>query len=285
MARYRGGAVARPSVTRRAPRQQGFALLIVLWSLALLALLGSQILATARQDARIAGNLLESAELEAAANGAIQQAIYRVLDRTNRHWNSDGITRTVWIGRTPVAVRVEDEADKVNPNIASADLLQALLRQVGVDAATAAGIAGSVVEWRLAGGGPGRSNPLLARYVAAGRDYAPSGAPFASADELGAVLGMTPDILARLRPHLTVFTEDDPTPATRDVVVSQALATLGQHAFDAENVGAALVSITADAQAGYRSRYSARVAIRTNARPEGRRYDVLAYERLSNDQP
>jgi general secretion pathway protein K len=269
---------------RRTP-QQGFALLIVLWSLALLALLGSQILATARHDAQIARNLLESAELEAVTHGAIQQAIYRVLDGTNRHWNSDGVARTLVLGRTPVVVRVEDEADKVNPNIASAALLQALLRQVGADSATAASIAASVVEWRLAGGGAKGPSPVLARYVAAGRDYAPSGAPFASLDELGAVLGMTPDLLARLRAHMTVFTDDDPTAATRDPVVAQALANLGPPGAADDRGQTALMSITADAETPNRSRHRVRAVVRTNARPEGRRYDMLTYDRLSSDEP
>ena len=76
---------------------------------------------------------------------------------------------------------------------------------------------------------PRRGQGLIAaRYAAAGRDYAPSGAPFASPDELGAVLGMTPDLLARLKPHLTVFTDGDPSTATQDVVVAQALAWPGR---------------------------------------------------------
>jgi general secretion pathway protein K len=272
-------------LTRFLPRQQGFALLIVLWSLVVLALLGSQILTTARRDAQIARNMLESAELEAAANGAIQQAIYAVLDGTNRHWNADGVPRTLRIGRTLVSARVEDEADKVNPNIASAELLQALLHQVGADPTTAAGVAAAVVEWRLAGGTARQPGPALARYVAAGRDYGPSGAPFVSLEELGAVLGMTPDLLARLAPHVTLFTEDDPTSATRDPVVAQALLGLGQQGTGDENAAASLVSIAVDARAPNRSRYTARVVVRFNARPEGRRYDVLAYTRPSDDLP
>jgi general secretion pathway protein K len=272
-------------LTRVLPRQQGFALLIVLWSLVLLALLGSQILATARQDAQIARNTLESAELEAAANGAVQQAIYAVLDGTNRHWNADGVPRTLRIGRTLVSVRVENEIDKVNPNIASIELLQALLRQVGADPATAAGVAAAIVEWRLAGGNGARPGPALARYVAAGRDYGPSGAPFVSLEEVGAVLGMTPDLLVRLGPHLTLFTEDDPTTATGDPVVAQALGALGQKDAGDENAAASLVSITVDARTPNRSRHIARVIVRFNARPEGRRYDVLAFERRFDDPP
>ncbi|HET6195891.1 MAG TPA: type II secretion system protein GspK, partial [Acetobacteraceae bacterium] len=130
-------------------RARGFALLIVLWTLALLALLGAQVLGTARQDARRARNLLDAAQVEAAADGAIERAIYRLLDRTSRHWSPDGTTRTLRTGQVSIAVRIDDEADKINPNLASVPLLQALLLQVGADQATAATVAASIIEWRL----------------------------------------------------------------------------------------------------------------------------------------
>jgi general secretion pathway protein K len=266
-------------------RQRGFALLIVLWSLALLALLGTQLLATSRQDTQLARNLFDTAVLEAAANGAAQHAIFSVLDSSSRRWNPDGAVHTVRLGRAEVAVQVEDEADKVNPNVASVELLQALLLQVGADPATAATVAASIVEWRLASSVPGRPSPIAARYAAAGRDYAPSGTPFISLDELGDVLGMTPHLLARLRPHLTVASTDaDPNAATHDVAVAQALAAVGQRDGNADEGDAGVVSVTADARGPEHAHFAIHVIVRTNARPEGRRYDILAYERFWAEQ-
>ena len=51
-------------------RQRGFALLIVLWTVAFLALLGTQIVAAGRSDTQLADNLKQEAVLEAAADGA-----------------------------------------------------------------------------------------------------------------------------------------------------------------------------------------------------------------------
>jgi general secretion pathway protein K len=272
-------------MTRKDARQRGFALLIVLWTLPLLALLGTQLLATSRQDTQLARNLLDAAVLEAAANGAVQQAVFNVLDSSSRHWSADGSVRTVRLGHAIVAVRVEAEADKVNPNVASARLLQALLVQVGADPETATAVAASIVEWRLTSGNTNRPSATMARYAAANRAYAPSGAPFASPDELGLVMGMTPELLARLRPHLTVFTDSDPSAATQDVVVAQALAAAGQHDADAGEDGAGPVSITADARGTGHARFAVHVIVRANAKPEGRRYEILAYERLGDNQP
>ena len=44
-----------------------------------------------------------------------------------------------------------------------------------------------------------------------------------SVRELADVLGMTPDLFARMAPHLTVLTDGDPDMSTRDPVVARAL--------------------------------------------------------------
>ncbi len=214
---------------RRPSREQGFALLIVLWTLGFLALMGTQIVTQARQGTQLARYLFDVAALEAASNGAVQQAIFNLLDNSDRHWRADDSTHIIRIGRAIVAVRIERESDKVNPNYASAALLRALLVQVGANPVTAVSVAQSITAWRKAGGAPGRPDATTVSYIAAGRDYVPSGAPFTSLDELDAVLGMTPDLLARLRPHLTIYTDGDPDAATHDPMVTRALAAAGEH--------------------------------------------------------
>lgn len=270
-------------MTRPNAREKGFALLIVLFALAMLALLGSTVLATARQATQVARNLREAAILHAAAHGAVQQAVFRVLDQSPQHWAADDIPRAIRIGGSLVIVRVENENDKVNPNIASVALLRALMVQVGAKPVTAEREAEAIVAWRLGGGVPGRPDPTTARYIAAGLAYGPSGAPFANLDELGAVMGMTPALLARLRPHLTVFTDDDPDMTTRDPFVARALAAIGDTAFGAGAGGQQVVSITADAHGAAGSRFTACEIVRTNVRPVGRRYDVLDYEQIRAD--
>ncbi|HUB15151.1 MAG TPA: type II secretion system protein GspK [Acetobacteraceae bacterium] len=262
-------------MTGRGSRQRGFALLVVLWTLAVLALLGSAVLATARQGTQLVGNLRAAAALRAAAHGAVQQAIFRLLDNSSKHWPADDIAHPIGIGAALVLVRIEDEKDKINPNIASAALLRSLLVQVGANPLTAATLAESIVAWRFGGGLPNRPNPTTARYVAAGLAYAPSGAPFASLDELGNVLGMTPALLARLRPHLTVFTDDDPNAGTLDPVVARAMAISGETGSPAGPGRQQVVSIEADARGAEGARFAESEVVRTNTRPEGRRYDVL----------
>jgi general secretion pathway protein K len=162
-------------------------------------------------------------------------------------------------------------------------LLQALLLEVGADPVVATGLATSIVQWRLGSGPAGRRNATFLRYQRAGLDYAPSGAPIDSIDELGAVIGMTPNLLARLKPHLTLFTEADPRTTTHDPIVARALALAGKLTVEASDSGDGLVSVTADARGPDHGQFVTRVVARLNMLPQGRRYDILACERHSDE--
>jgi general secretion pathway protein K len=60
-------------------RQGGFALLIVLWTMVLLALLVAQFTTTGRNEVQVAANLRANAVTEAAADGALFEAIMRLV--------------------------------------------------------------------------------------------------------------------------------------------------------------------------------------------------------------
>jgi general secretion pathway protein K len=242
-------------------RQNGFALLIVLWVLALLALLSSFLIAAARDRAVVAGELREAATLEAAADGATRHAIYRLLDQSASRWSPDGTVHVVRIGQREVSVRLEDEAGKVNPNTASIATLTALLAGEVAKPADAAALAGAIIAWRTPGGD---SRALAAGGTGgagSGADGA-SGRPFRSINELAEVRGMTPELLDRLRPRLTLFTGSDP-----DLISAN----------DASGV-VRIVSIVAVARGPGKAMFAGHVVVRTNARRSGSRYEIFMSE-------
>jgi len=71
-------------------RQRGFALLIVLWSMALLALIGTRITAAGHVEAQLATNLRANAIAEAAADGAVFEALFHFMDGSAGHWPAAG---------------------------------------------------------------------------------------------------------------------------------------------------------------------------------------------------
>ena len=169
--------------------------------------------ASGRTEIRIAGNLVSNSVALAAAEGAIYEAIFNLSDpRPERRWPIDGSARRVVIGRTEVILRLEDEASWINPSSASPVLLEALLRISGSDSETARRLAAAIGDWVGSAAVPRPQGAVLAEYQAAGLDYAPPGEPLQTLDELARVVGMTPQIFAAIRPHLTLFGPADPSP-------------------------------------------------------------------------
>ncbi len=185
---------------RAQPR--GFALLIVLWSVVLLALLTTAMTASGRSEMQLSGNLRRAAAAEAAADAGVAEAVFHVSDAPARAWLADGQPRLVRLGGYAVTVQIGDENGKLNPNYAPPALTAAVISAAGVDASRAARLAQAIVDWHSLG----NLDLVVAQYRQSGMPAAPTGQPFRSVDELGLVMGMTPDVLARIRPYFSVFT-------------------------------------------------------------------------------
>jgi general secretion pathway protein K len=213
---------------RRKGRERGFALLIVLWALVLIAFIVAHLVAAGQSETRIASNLVANAGAQAAADGAISEAIYNQSDpRPERRWPVDGRAHEVIIGNTRAIVRLENEAWWINPNAAPATLLEALLRVTSSEPVTAHRLAIAISEWVGSVPVARTQDQVVTDYRAAGRDYAPPGKPIGTLDELGRVIGMSPEALAAIRPHLTLFGPAQPSANSPDPVVAAALAQAG----------------------------------------------------------
>jgi general secretion pathway protein K len=197
---------------------------VVLWTLVLIAFIVVHLTASGRTEIRIARNLVADAVADAADDGAIFTAIFNQLDpNPDQRWPLIGPARELTIGDSRVMVQLEDEAGRINPSTASPALLEALLRTTGSDPESARRLATAIGEW--VGSAPAvQPQNAAADYRAAGLDYGPPGEPLETLDELSRVLGMTPAVLAAIRPHLTLFGPAQPNPAGADPVVAAALA-------------------------------------------------------------
>jgi general secretion pathway protein K len=251
----------RPATTR----QRGFALLIVLWSMALLALIGTRITAAGNGETRLATNLRAAAVAEAAADGAVFEALFHFMDGSGQHWPADGATRRIRLPRAVADVTLRDEGGKITLNNSALPLLHGLLRAVGAAPALAETLANQIADWRSPAQYPLRHGAKGPQYKAAGRDWGPPNQPFRSVDELGLVLAMTPDMLARLRPYVSPFIESAPKTSTADPVIQAALAEASAsgaplQAFDEPPT----LTITADATTPGGGRFIRRAVVRLN---------------------
>ncbi|WP_202839849.1 general secretion pathway protein GspK [Luteimonas saliphila] len=209
-------------------RMRGAALILVLWLTALLAALIGAFAMTAQIEylqTRTLGSGLVAAQ---AARAGLEYAATRVSDPDPlRQWLPDGRAYPWRFADAEVEVRIVDESGKLDLNAADVAALAALMRAVGVEPDAADAVAAAIVDWRdpddLTQPQGGAEDP---QYAAAGLPWGAKDAPFETVAEVEQVLGMTPDIYARLAGHLTIHSGlpiPDPRFATAAVLASMGI--------------------------------------------------------------
>jgi general secretion pathway protein K len=194
----------------RRRREEGIALIAVLWMLTLLSIVAAALSLESRSSTRIARNMAENAAARAAADAGIQRAILDLeasptgpMDTAK--FRADGTVYTWRFADSTVHISVQDEGGKVNLNQAPEALLAALFDSVGVDPGMAQSLADAIADFRDADNLPRPRGAEETEYRAAGLAWGPKNAPFQAVEELQQVLGMTPEIYERVAPDLTIY--------------------------------------------------------------------------------
>jgi general secretion pathway protein K len=188
--------------------QRGVALIIVLWIVTLLTLVASSFIYAMRTDIGIVANTLSRAKAIAVADAAIQRATYELFKPGNiaDRWNADGTSREWSLGDTSVTITMTDESGKLDINTANELLMRGFLQTTGgLTEEEAATLTDAIGDWRDADSLKRLRGAEEPEYVAAGLKYKPANAPFLAVEELKRVLGMTPQIYARLAPYITIY--------------------------------------------------------------------------------
>jgi general secretion pathway protein K len=203
--------------------QHGAALLLVMWLIALLAAVVGAFALIARTEHLQGRVLVRGLVAENAARAGIEYAMTRIAATEPRQqWLPDGRTHRWRYGGARVEVKIVDENGKIDLNQADAALLTEFIRAFEPDQQRAAQLASFILDWRdpdsltqPAGGGED------ADYASAGLPYGAKDGEFESVAELEQVMGFTPDLYAKMAPHLTVFSgrvRPDPAFASAQVL-------------------------------------------------------------------
>lgn len=182
--------------TRRHRSERGIALIVVLWTLALLSALALGFTATTRSQVLLSRNLLDGARARHAADAGVYLAIDALLDAARRPTLCvDGRGVPARFAGADLTIAIRDEAGKVDLNSAPAALLARLFAAAGAGAPSAQALAEGVAARRGGGTAPRRLGGAASPFAAV---------PFESVDELRGVPGMTPDLFARVVGDVTV---------------------------------------------------------------------------------
>ena len=211
----------------RSDGQQGVVLLVVLWTMALLALLAAHFLASGRTEIQLVSSAREAMRVEAAADGAVYEAVWRLADGAAAHWPADRVPRETRVGGIPVTVVIENLAGRINPNTAPGDLIAAVLIHLGMASERALAQGAAIFDWHMPGRIASPGGAKLPAYRAAGLSYGPPGQPFETDDEIGAVVGMNQTVAAALLPLLSIYNDGAIEPRFAAPVVRLALQETG----------------------------------------------------------
>lgn len=190
---------------RNSTPQKGFAMILVIWSMVMLASLGSGFSLAVRHEVRVASDTADIAHAEAAATAALNTAVLAFgSEDAETRWYSNNEPHQVDWPSASITVRAQSENGRIDLNHAPRELLVGLFEQLYAGT-NAQELADAVIDWydrdddALQGGSEKRI------YSSAGYAYTPPNMPFSSINELSQVIGFDGAMVTRARPYLTVY--------------------------------------------------------------------------------
>jgi len=186
---------------RRNFAQKGFALVLVLGIMVLLAILAAGVAFSVRGELNVAAEFTDRVRARYLAYAGLQRALSELsmdnpgVDGSMETWtelrsDDEGLD----LGDGVFIVRVTDEAGKLNINTADRDTLIAFFTQVTGDSAQAEEIADAIIDWRDPDDDPELLGAESDYYLNLEQPYRAKNAPFDSPFELLLVRGITRDI-------------------------------------------------------------------------------------------
>jgi general secretion pathway protein K len=194
---------------RKKRSQRGFVLLVVLSVLGILAVVAAGFAQVARNHMRLAAVASEGARAEALADAGVHIVVLDLVATRG----AQSSARRFALDATPLAcsidgdgavltLTVQDEAGKVDLNIATPPLLRALVLGLGLSGGESA--VDAILDYRDEDDNRRIAGAERAEYLAAGRSHGPRNGPFLAVEELAGVLGLTQADADRLRPFVTI---------------------------------------------------------------------------------
>ena len=186
-------------------RQDGMALIVVLWLVVLLSIMAAGHSKNIHTDTTLASRQVQSAKARALAEAGINHVILEMLAaNSDRKLPADGSLFNIRIDEDDVTIAIRDATGFIDLNAAKPELLEAALEACGVGETARRDLVDAILDWR--------DRDDLRRlhgvedddYVAAGVAWTSRDGAFEAVDELKYLPGMSQALYDRLSPLVTV---------------------------------------------------------------------------------
>ena len=184
-------------------RERGFVAVAVLWMLAMIATLLLIYVKYVVSTGNLVATVTERVQTDAFMRAAVELTAYQLGQFKDSERATRG-TVDMRLGAARLHVAYRSEGARIDLNMASKELLGGLMQSLGAAVPEAQTYADRIMAWRT----PTKANadePENAYYLALGAPYAPRHAPFPAIDELWLVQGIPPELIERMLPFVTVF--------------------------------------------------------------------------------
>lgn len=206
-------------------RQQGVALILVLWFSALLAIVVGTYSTMVRTEIIQSRHLFNTTTAWYAAEAGLHRAVFELRNPdVEMRWFADGRSYQVPFGEAMLEISIIDESGKIDINVANEDTLIALFESIGLeDEQQILELVDAVLDWR-------DTDDLVRVYGAEDDDYESAGYPYGAKDnpfdtvtEVQQVMGMNYELYEQIEPAITVFSSrarPDPAFAPESVLAT-----------------------------------------------------------------
>jgi general secretion pathway protein K len=187
-------------------KSRGVALILVMWVIALIAILLGSFALIARTENLESRHVFDTTQARYDAVAGLELAVFNLRNPDPlQRWVADGRPYDFQYEGARVHVEITNESGKIDINVADSTILISLFQSIGLDLDSAETLSDAIQDWRDADNQVRPHGAEMPQYVAAGLDYGPTNRPFQTVAEVQQVLGMNYTIFKRIEPAITVF--------------------------------------------------------------------------------
>ncbi|MES9991423.1 MAG: PilX N-terminal domain-containing pilus assembly protein [Candidatus Thiodiazotropha sp.] len=191
-------------------QQRGFALVLVLWLVALLTIIAASFATHSKVETRLTTNAIDALRSRLLAESGVKRAIVELMvSNPEQRWDSKGLIHQVEMEQGRLSISIRNSSGLLDLNKSSRDQLVKLFALISEDTEEREALADRLSDWRDSDNLRHLNGAEDAEYRSAGYSYDTAGRDLTSIDELAYVMGFDSAKVSRLRPYVTLYSGMD----------------------------------------------------------------------------